>query len=620
MGKQKEQIMDACKIRGIQLDLARQMETPAFLRDYIDYIAENHFNTLLLYLEWRIRTRTFDIGEEEGYSAAELRGIIDHAASRGITVIPGLATLGHAELLLRQEKFASCSELREGIPGRFGDTFSSDLCPSLPEVRAFLKSYLTDVAEIFSKAPFFHVGGDEVFDMARCSLCRRKAPDLQGEAALYLEHFRFIHQVTAQLGKRMMMWDDMFEFYPGILPEMPRGIIMVNWQYQSNVSGYRGHFCNCCFHESMERYDALGFDYLAAPADFCWNNIDTSTAHAAGFHPLGFLLTSWEKSTSLLFKYFPVSAAAGQLWSCAAGNGEEAMRSAVGHLFGVRDEVFVDAVTEYAELANRMPSVSEESLRSFDFSGPDSAAFRALRVVSSVFRSYTGKLCDARAELILADMLFDCTLKLLELRSGRTCWALFHGMPGESAEKIRKEVAEAGARYAEFLVRHRRERDAETFRGMIRGWCNALREIPGKLDSEGVLSVLFVLPDAYGAERLRILVNGREIASGVQKHDTKPLYEKFFFLPADTVVKEIRIDAKGFAGQGIAYVEARTGRGKFVPDRVTGCSGVVEHPEHLLLPNLNFTWLGTQNTLDAFRDRRLSEQVHSVTVAMKQES
>ena len=146
--------MDSCKIRGIQLDLARQMETPAFLRDYIDFIAENHFNTLLLYLEWRIRTRTFDIGEEEGYSAAELRGIIDYAAARGITVIPGLATLGHAELLLRQKKFASYSELREGIAGRFGDTFSSDLCPSLPEVREFLKSYLTDVAEIFSQTPF----------------------------------------------------------------------------------------------------------------------------------------------------------------------------------------------------------------------------------------------------------------------------------------------------------------------------------------------------------------------------------------------------------------------------------------------------------------------------------
>ena len=609
--------MDACKIRGIQLDLARQMETPAFLRDYIDFIAENHYNTLLLYLEWRIRTRTFDIGEEEGYSAAELRGIIDYAAARGITVIPGLATLGHAELLLRQEKFASFSELREGITGRFGDTFSSDLCPSLPEVREFLKSYLTDVAEIFSQAPFFHVGGDEVFDMARCSLCRRKAPDLRGEAALYLEHIRFIHQLTARLGKRMMMWDDMFEFYPDILPEMPRDIIMVNWQYQSNVSGYRGHFCNCCFHESLERYDAFGFDYLAAPADFCWNNVDTSTAHAAGFHPMGFLLTSWEKSTSLLFKYFPVGAAAGRLWSGAAGNGDEAMRSAVGQLFGVRDEVFVDAVAEYAELANRMPSVSEESLRSFDFFGPDAARFRALQVTSSVFRSYTGKLSSARAENILTDMLFDCTLKLLELRSERACWALFHGMPGESPERIREEVAEVGARYAEFYSRHRRERDAGTFRTMIRNWCDALRDIPAKLASGGVLSLLFVLPDAYGAERLRILGNGEEIASGVQKHDTKTSYEKFFFLPADTVVKEVRIEAKGFAGQGVAYVEARTGKGKFIPDRVTGREGVVEHPEHLLLPDLNFTWLGTRNTLDAFRDRRLAEQVHSVTVAMK---
>ena len=85
------------EIRAVQVDLARQMETIPFLKNYIDFIAENHYNTLFLYLEWRIRTKTFDIGKNDGYSADELREIIDYAAVRGIDVIPGLATLGHAE-------------------------------------------------------------------------------------------------------------------------------------------------------------------------------------------------------------------------------------------------------------------------------------------------------------------------------------------------------------------------------------------------------------------------------------------------------------------------------------------------------------------------------------------
>ena len=152
------------QIRAVQVDLARQMDSIPFLKGFIDFIAENHYNTLFLYLEWRIRTKTFDIGKNEGYSAEELTELIDYAELRGINIIPGLATLGHAELLLRQKKFASYSELREGISGRFGNTFSPDMCPSLPETRRFLDSYLSDVAEIFTKSEYFHVGGDEVWD------------------------------------------------------------------------------------------------------------------------------------------------------------------------------------------------------------------------------------------------------------------------------------------------------------------------------------------------------------------------------------------------------------------------------------------------------------------------
>ena len=67
------------KIRAVQLDLARQMETTDFICRFIDFIAAQGYNTLFLYLEWRVRTRTFDIGSEQGYSAAEMTAIIEYA-------------------------------------------------------------------------------------------------------------------------------------------------------------------------------------------------------------------------------------------------------------------------------------------------------------------------------------------------------------------------------------------------------------------------------------------------------------------------------------------------------------------------------------------------------------
>ena len=603
------------KIRAVQVDLARQMETLPFLKGFIDFIAENHYNTLFLYLEWRIRTKTFDIGKADGYSAEELTEIIDYARLRGITVIPGLATLGHAELLLKQKKFSSYSELREGIRGRFGNTFTPAFCPSLPETRKFLDAYLTEVAEIFADSPYLHVGGDEVWDMAFCSECRKKAPDFQREAQLYLEHFKFIHQVVTKLGKRMMFWDDMFEYYPEILPEMPRDIIMVNWQYQENVRGYLGHFNNLCFLEFFEQYDKLKFDYLTAPADFYWNNVDTSTAHGDNFHPMGGLLTSWVKTTSLLFKYFPTMAAAGQLWGHAAQDGESAMTLALQQLFGVSDEPFIHAVTEYANFAHRMPNVGFGSLKTFPFFGPSAGRISSLQTIISVLMQYPGKLKDTRAEIVLNDILGDCVLKLLEARSKRACWNLLHGQQGESLEQLQEEVAEAGAKYAAFYIQHRRKSDVKQFQNMIAGWVAALKEIQESAKSKGFLNVLLVLPDGFSAERLRILVNGEETASGVFKGATQ--YEVFFFIPADTVVKDVRIEACGFAGQGIAYVYAKTAKGKFVPEGITGTAGIVEHPEFLLNPNVSYAYLGSQDTISAFRDRNLANAVHSISIAMK---
>lgn len=606
------------EIRAVQVDLARQMETIPFLKGFIDFIAENHYNTLFLYLEWRIRTKTFDIGKNEGYSAEELREIIEYAALRGIDVIPGLATLGHAELLLRQKKFASYSELREGIKGRFGRTFTPDFCPSLPETREFLDSYLSDVAEIFTETPYFHVGGDEVFDMDFCSECRKKAPDFQGEAKLYLEHFKFIHQVAAKLGKRMMLWDDMFEYYPDILSDMPRDIIMVNWQYQENVRGYQGHFLNLCFHDLLKEYDRLGFDYLTAPADFCWNNIDTSTVHGDNYQPMGGLLTSWEKSTSLLYKYFPSMAAAGLLWDHAAQDGDSAIQLAAAQLFGIDDEPFLHAIAQYANLAHRMPNVSKGSLCSFPFTGPDSERFHALQTITAVLMQYPGRLRDTRAEIILNDILGDCVLKVLAERSRRACWNLFNGLSGEAPETIAKDVADAGKKYAAFYIQHRRKTDVGNFQEMIKNWVAALREIPKNIASKGILKVLFVLPDGYGAERIRILVNGQEAAAGVFKNRIDDaIFEKYFFIPADTNVKEIKIEARGFAGEGFAYVCAQTDKGKFVPDGIAGCAGIVEHPEHLLAPNVNYAYLGSQNTIGSFRDRTVADMVNSITINMK---
>ena len=611
----------AYKIRAVQMDLARQMETIPFIKDFIDFIAENHYNTLFLYLEWRVRTKTFDIGKNRGYSAAELMEITDYAAVRGIDVIPGLATLGHAEQILQRKKFASYSERREGIPGRFGKGLDHVFCPSLPETRRLLESYLTEVAAIFPKTSYLHVGGDEAYDFALCSKCRNVVRNFDEEQRLYLEHFKFIHSVVKKLGKRMMLWDDMFEYYQDILPEMPRDIIMVNWQYQNNVRSYLGHLCNLAFYDIFSMYDKLGFDYLTAPADFCWNNIATSTAHGDNYKPMGGLLTTWSKSTSLLYKSFPSIAAAGRLWSGISSDADGTMKSSMKQLFGIGDECFLNAVTQYAETACSMPAVSLKSLTSFAFLGPDKSYLASLLTMTSTLMQYPGKLKDVRAETVLADILSDCTLKILKERAKTACWKLFQGQRCESLGKILTEVENAGKKYMDFYTEHRRKMDVKSVEKMLKHWKTAILEVNSSLKNKGVLTVLFALPDGYGVELTKISVRSKgrmiPIADGCFKMGDETFFEFNFFLPKNMKVEAVRVEASGFSGEGVAYVSAKTAKGTFVPSGITEVIGNVEHPEFILKPDVNYAFFGFHDALELFRNRAKSKVVNSIEISMK---
>ncbi|MBR2364719.1 MAG: family 20 glycosylhydrolase, partial [Lentisphaeria bacterium] len=454
-------------LRIAQLDLARQMETVAFIRNFIDLIAQFHYNALFLYVEWRVRTKTFDIGSEEGYSTEELKEIISYAAEKKITVIPGFATLGHAELLLKTEKFAHLSELREGIEGRFGKTFSPDFCPSLPETRDFLAGYLEEAAEIFSSSPYFHVGGDEVWDLGFCSKCKEKAKDFAGEQKLYLDHFLFIYGLLKKMGKKMMFWDDMFEYYPELLKQMPKDIMMINWQYHDNVKGYSGHLRNMYFEDRLAKYDQLGFRYIPAPADYSWYNIASITEYGRKYNCAGFMLTAWEKQPSLMYKYFINTAMAGEFWKDLSASADDAGKKALEKLFGIKDGCFTDAVLAYAGIARRIPNVSMNSLTSFPLSGPGNTRYYLLKALYGELKKFEVKMKDERGNLILKDILFDCRLKILEDRSVRAAWRMWQNMEYENISSLCKEVEEAGKEYAFFYTQHRRKKDSLTFRNMI---------------------------------------------------------------------------------------------------------------------------------------------------------
>lgn len=423
----------------------------------------------------------------------------------------------------------------------------------------------------------------------------------------------------------MMIWDDLFELYPAVLEQTPRDVIMADWQYQKNVSGYLAHFRNLEQADRMAQYDRLGFEYLTGPADFFWNNTVTSTSHGEKYSPSGGLLTSWDRTLSLLWKSFPIIAAAGQLWSGNAENGETAMRTAICQIFGISDEAFIKAIAYHANMVHRMAKHDFSSLTTQLFFGPDAAIPDALRMALTVLTQYQGKTRDCRAETILNDIICDLELKILYYRSLIAVWNALKGQAGESLESLIGNVETSGEKYAEFYTKHRHEKSVTVFRNMINNWKQGLADVSDMVGKNGMLTVRFVLPDGHGATFTAIsaVINGKDtfISRSVFKPNVELnrdcIYDCTFRIPADAEVSEVRFEVNGFGGQGIAYVEAKTEKGTFVPAAIIGEAGNVEHSLHLLKPDVNYCFMGSRVISDLYEDRSKAETLHKVTAAMK---
>ena len=77
------------QIRALQIDLNRQYENMDFIRSYIDFATDNGYNTLLLYIGWRIKMKSLPWDVPGGtYTPEDIREIVAYANSRNVDVLP----------------------------------------------------------------------------------------------------------------------------------------------------------------------------------------------------------------------------------------------------------------------------------------------------------------------------------------------------------------------------------------------------------------------------------------------------------------------------------------------------------------------------------------------------
>lgn len=211
-------------IRAYYVDHRAEVMTMESLKSLVDRASGNGVNAVVM--EWE---STFPFVEnstlngEHVFSREEVADFIAHASERGVQVIPLQNCFGHCEYILRHERYAS---LREDSRDW------SQVCPlRLDEAREVFTSVFKEIARAHP-SPYIHIGCDETRLLGHCKRCSRHGSD----ASLYSGYVSLMCSIVQSLGKTPVIWADIIEREPEIIPSLPEGVVVVDWNYGWKVS------------------------------------------------------------------------------------------------------------------------------------------------------------------------------------------------------------------------------------------------------------------------------------------------------------------------------------------------------------------------------------------------
>jgi hexosaminidase len=243
--------------RGLMLDSARHYQSPAFIVQFIDWMALHKLNVLHWHLTddqgWRLEIKRYprltevgawrvpagaaaaaDIDPATGrprlyggfYSQDDVRRIVAHAAERNVTIVPEIDMPGHATAaVVAYPQLGVTDRPPTAVPADWG--VYSNLYNVEDGTFTFLENVLDEVMALFP-GEYVHVGGDEaVKDQWQASArvqARMRELHIPDEQALQSYFIQRIGKYLSAHGRRLIGWDEILE------GGLPRDATVMSWR------------------------------------------------------------------------------------------------------------------------------------------------------------------------------------------------------------------------------------------------------------------------------------------------------------------------------------------------------------------------------------------------------
>ncbi len=289
------QIVDwpAMRWRGVSDDISRgPVPTVEYIKRQLRTFAAFKLNMHSFYMEHTFSSSTHPLIGPPGGSLTpdEIRELVAYARSYHIELVPEQQTFGHLHKALKLEKY---NELAE-VP--YGDVLS----PQQEGSYKLVADWYRELDQLFP-GRFFHIGADETFELGE-GQSREVARQL-GVGAVYFAHLNKVRDVLRPYNRRLMFWGDIALSHPELIGNIPKDMIVMNWQYGPRDS----------FVDRIKPFKDAGLEQFVCPGAGNWNqifpNVDSASKNIVNFvrdgqsaGAMGMMNTTWDDDGETLFE------------------------------------------------------------------------------------------------------------------------------------------------------------------------------------------------------------------------------------------------------------------------------------------------------------------------------
>ncbi len=280
--------------RGVMLDISRdKVPTLDTLKALIDRLAGWKINEVQLYME-----HTFAYQDHETVwknasplTGAEIRELDQFCRERFVDLVPNQNSFGHMHRWLMHEEYRHLAEIPEGLDWPIFISQRPFSVTATPESVAFMGKLYDELLPNFT-SQYFNVGCDETFDLGKG---RSKAlVEEQGKGRVYVDYLKQIAAQVAKHGRTMQFWGDIIMQHPELVPELPKGVIAMEWGYDANDP----------FDSDGEKFAAAGVPFYVCPGTSSWltlvgrtenaiANLRNAAVNGQKHGAIGYLNTDW---------------------------------------------------------------------------------------------------------------------------------------------------------------------------------------------------------------------------------------------------------------------------------------------------------------------------------------